>query len=85
MSDPEIAAAVIGAVVTIVMGVVTELMRRSRRDMQDVLRELSPDSGQSMHDKISRIESSVDEIRQVQAAQGERISAVEARVQERRR
>lgn len=82
MNDPE----VIVAFITVAGAVVVEAIRRSRAQrntdqrLDAVLGEITPNSGKSMHDKVDRIERSVDAIQHKQTEHGERLAVVEARV-----
>lgn len=86
MRDPEVIVALISTVGALVTAIVVEMIRRGRaqkrtdRALDVVLHEIRPNSGHSLHDKVCRIERSVDDVRKWQSKHGERLAAVEARV-----
>lgn len=45
-----------------------------------VLAQISPNSGKSLHDTVTRIDRRVGEVAELQRQHGERLAAVEARV-----
>lgn len=79
MSDP-VWIAVISALGLIMSGVLVELIR-ARKAATKVAAEVQPNGGGSMRDMVSRIESQVDKIREVQVTHGERLARVEAKVE----
>jgi hypothetical protein len=90
MSDP-VLVAVVGAVGAILAGVLVELIRARRsvsrveESGRRVEAEVTPNGGSSLRDAIGRIETEVIRIRDGQTRHGERLAAVEARLDERTR
>lgn len=79
----EVAVALIsaaGLVLVALIGVLVELIRARKRQDQ-VVAEVTPNGGGSMRDISARIETQVDKIRETQTQQGERISKVEAKIE----
>lgn len=86
MSDPEVLAAVIAGVVAVVVEVIRRGKQANARldatntQIAAVLHEMQPNSGKSLYDRICRMDNTLEAVRKVQASQGERLAAVEARV-----
>jgi hypothetical protein len=68
-----------GAVLVALVGVLVELVR-ARRSQDKVAKEVAPNGGSSLRDAIDRIERDGREMAKVQAGQGERLAALEARI-----
>jgi hypothetical protein len=66
-----------GLVVVALIGVLVELVRARRRQDQ-VVREVTPNGGSSLHDGIRRIEDEIREIRRTTYRHGERLASLES-------
>jgi hypothetical protein len=97
MSDA-VTVATIGAVGLILSGVLVELVRTRRRadsaaerattaaaQGAEVARQVVPNGGASLRDAVDRIEAGLSKVREDQGRHGERLAAVEARLDERNR
>lgn len=88
MSDG-VMIAVISAVGLVLSGVLVELVRTRRRadsaaqQGAEVARQVVPNGGASLRDAIDRIEATLREHGKVQSKHGERLAAMEARLDER--
>jgi len=83
MSDA-VLIAVISAMGLVLSGVLVELIR-TRKQATKVAHEVTPNGGSSLRDAVARIEADVTKVRDTQVAHGERLAAVEARLNERSR
>ncbi|MFF5992573.1 hypothetical protein [Prauserella flavalba] len=78
--------ALIGAVGALLTGVLVELIRtrraqnRTNEQLGGVLGQVSPNSGRSLHDAVTRIEGDVGEMRRQLGKHGERLAKVETRL-----
>ncbi|HEY0638708.1 MAG TPA: hypothetical protein VGD67_13745 [Pseudonocardiaceae bacterium] len=81
MSDA-VLIAVISAFGLVLSGVLVEMVR-NRRQTTKVAAEVSPNGGSSLRDAVARIEADVTRVRDTQVGHGERLAAVEARLNER--
>ena len=97
MSDP-VTVAAIGAIGAILAGVLVELVRTRRRadsaatqgaeaarQGAEVARQVVPNGGASLRDAVDRIEAGLSKVQEAQGRHGERLAAVEARLDERNR
>jgi Na+-translocating ferredoxin:NAD+ oxidoreductase RnfG subunit len=86
MSDA-IVVALIGTIGALLTAVIVEFVRRERaqkandRKMNTMLGQMTPNSGSSMHDAVTSIRATVEDVRKTQGQHGERLAAVEAHVE----
>lgn len=86
MSDA-IVVALIGTIGALLTAVVVEAIRRERAQktneekLNTMLGQMTPNSGSSMHDAVTHIGATLDDVKRVQGAHGERLAAVEAHVE----
>ena len=79
--------AVLIALITVFGAVVVEIIRRERAQkaneekLNAMLGQMTPNGGSSMHDTVTAIGKTLDDVRKTQGKHGERLAAVEAHVE----
>ncbi|WP_116048625.1 hypothetical protein [Amycolatopsis palatopharyngis] len=86
MSDA-VVVALITALGALLTAVIVETIRRERaqkatdRTLQTLVGQVTPNSGSSMHDAVTTIGKTLEQVRETQGQHGERLAAVEAHVE----
>lgn len=82
MSDAVIVAIIGGAALLANGGLTAALASRANRNTKRVVDQVTTNGGSSLKDAVVRTEATVNEIRAVQTKQGERVAALEGRLED---